>query len=324
MNNLEYSFLADELARGLAGKHFSRIRKLGDNIYRMKIGTFEIIAELGVRIHLTRYLEEAASGDKFTEKIGKELDNARLAGVFQMNRDRILRFDFDKGSLIFEMFGDGNAILVRDGKTVCAHRYESWSDREIKAGSPYQAPRNVPSEKLEITDRYIIVSLTRLPLGKEYALEVLSRLAIDEKTPASALSGNKIVSIEREIDSIKSSAKPFGFFENGKMADFALARLSRYAKLECREFPTLSGAMDEYYSGLEAPNPRLEKLLERLEKQKERLAILIGEEKEFRSRGDFIYEKYAEVERIILLAKTGKFDENAKVDKKEKSVEVEL
>jgi predicted ribosome quality control (RQC) complex YloA/Tae2 family protein len=326
MNNLEYFFVVSELERALAGKHFGRMRKLGENAYRMKIGTFEVLCELGVRIHFTKYLGEADSQEKFVEKLGKELDNAKLLNLSQLNKDRIISFEFDKGNLIFEMFGDGNAILVRDGKTVCAHRYESWSDREIKAGSAYSPPKNVPSDKLEISDRYIIVSLTKLPLGKEYALEALSRLGIGEKTTGSALSGNKILAIEREIDAIRSGAKPYGFFNGTEMVDFALVKLSKYDGIESREFPSLSEAMDEYYSKLEAPNPKLEKLLERLDKQKERVTLLMEEEKEYRAKGDHIYGKFAEAERILSLAKAGKFDQlgDIKVDKKDKSIEIEI
>lgn len=329
MTNLEFFFLSDEFARLLVGKHFGRIRKLGENLYRMKIATIEILCESGVRIHSTKYIEATQETDKFVEKVSKELDNAKLLAITQINKDRILSFAFDRGQLIFEMFGTGNVILVAEGKTVCAQKYESWSDREIKVGSLYSPPKNIPPEKFEVSDRYIIVSLMKLPLGKEYALEVLEQLGIDEKTPGNSLSGNKLSQLEGLINEIRISAKPYGFFENGKMVDFALTKLSKYKNLETREFPSLSEAADEYYAHLEQTNPKLEKLLERLEKQNERLQVLGEEEKENRARGDYIYEHYNEAEQIITSAKTGDFDEiekkyAAKTDKKEKSVDVEF
>ncbi|MEW6723049.1 MAG: NFACT family protein [Candidatus Micrarchaeota archaeon] len=333
MSSLEYSFLADELARGLAGRHFNRIRKLKEGLYRMKIGSSEIICELGVRIHFTRYIEEAKEADKFAEKLDKELDNAKLRQVRQLAGDRILSFDFESGegesSLIFEMFGEGNAILARGGKIICAAKYESWSDREIKAGAEYRTPKTAPSEKLEAGPKYIIVSLMKLPLGKDYALEALARCGIGEKTPGSALSGNKLMELERAISGIRESAKPVGFFENGKMKDFALAPLSKYATLENRAFASLSEAADEYYSKVEEENPELEKLEERLKKQKERLSALADEEAASRALGDLIYANYAKAEEALALAKAGKFDElekkfAAKIDRKEKKMEFEL
>jgi len=329
-SSLDYSFLVNELARSLNGKHFNRMRKLGESIYRLKIGTSEIICELGIRIHFTKYIEPTED-DKFTEKLNKELDNAKLLSIEQINNDRIVAFQFDKGSLIFEMFGKGNAVLVRDGKTICASTYESWSDREIKPGSPYQPPKTAPSKNLEVSDKYIIVSLMRLPLGKEYALEALARCGIDEKTPGNSLSGNKILALEQEIKHIREQAKPYAFYEKEKMVDFSLAKLRKYQNtqsFETRGFASLSEVADEYYAHLEKSNPKLEKLLDRLEKQKERMHILLEEEKTYREKGDLIYADYQKIEEILVMAKAGKFDElekkGAKIDKKEKSVELEI
>ncbi|MCI0503714.1 NFACT family protein [Candidatus Micrarchaeota archaeon] len=328
MSNLEYSFIVRELGQALNGKHFGRIRKIGGSTYRMKIAGLEVICELGVRLHATKYIEPAES-DKFTEKVEKELDNARLSEIKQINNDRIVSFAFDKGELVFEMFGDGNAILVKDGKTVCAHKYESWSDRDIKAGAPYKPPKTAPAGRLEVTDKYIIVSLMKLPLGKDYAMEALSRAEIDEKAPGNSLSGNRILALEQEIAKLQSEAKPVAFSEGGKIADFALARLSKYSKLETSEPKTLSEAADEYYAHVVKTNPKLEKLKERYDKQAERLAELREEEKANKEKGDFIYANYQKAEDIIALAKAGKEQElekkhNGKMDKKEKSVEADL
>lgn len=322
MSGLEYSFVISELAPSLIGRHFGRIRKLGEKTYRMKIGSTELLCELGVRLHATRYLEEAEQTEKFTEKLSKELDNAKLVNMEQINHDRIVSFVFDRASLIFEMFGDGNAILVRDGKIVCAHRYESWSDREIKAGSEYKPPKTAPSAKLELTEKYVIVSLMRLPLGKQYALEALTRAGIDEKKQGDKLTQEEVAKLERVISDIRTNAKPLAFCDDGKLVDFALAPLSVYASLEKKESATLSEAADEYYMHAEKPNPRLEKLLKRLEAQQERLAELAEEAKQNKAKGDLIYERYAEVEKAISMAKSGK--SKGKLDKKEKTVELEL
>jgi predicted ribosome quality control (RQC) complex YloA/Tae2 family protein len=375
MAALEYSFLVAELAPRIAGRHFGRMRKLGDGIYRMKIGTTEILCELGVRIHETRYVEEAAGGDKFAEKAVKELDNSRLLSVEQLNNDRIISFVFDRGQLVFEMFGNGNAILVRDGTTVCAVKYEKWSGRETAAGKPYSPPPPamphsapppalphstqppampaaisqvlpssespakppaIPSAKPETSDKYIISSLMKLPFGKDYAIEALARAGIGEKTPGNEIPGDKLAMLESELGKIRSSAKPFVFYDDNKPADFALAQLVKYQKLEARSFASLSEAADEYYSHVEKPNPEVEKLVRRLEKQQERLLELAQEEKADREKGDFIYAHYQEVELLLALAKEGKFDElgkfqaqaanvkAGKMNKKEKSVEVEI
>jgi predicted ribosome quality control (RQC) complex YloA/Tae2 family protein len=331
MSVLEYAFMVKELAPKVTGKHFNRIRKLADGVYRLKIGSTEILCELGTRMHETMLIEPTEQTDKFAEKTAKELDNARLLAVAQINNDRIISFEFDRASLIFEMFGDGNAILVRDGKTIAAASYGSWSDREIKPGAPYSPPKNATSGKLEPSDRYIIVSLMKLPFGKEYAAEALARAGIDEKTPGVSLKPEQLARLEKELSDIAEAASPVLFMDSasGKPVDFSLAPLARYSKLETRNLKTLSEAADAYYSAAERPNPELDKLQKRLEKQQERMLELQGEERQERAMGDYIYANYQQAERIIQLAKSGEFSEieakyKGKADKKEKSVEVEL
>lgn len=328
LSNLEYSFLIRELAPKIVGKHFRRIKKISVGLYRIKIGDSEILCELGIRIHETRLLEKSELTDKFIEKVSKELDNAKLLSLEQINNDRILSFNFDKCSLIFEMFGEGNIVLVCNSNIVCAHKYESWSDREIAVGASYKPPKTMPSDNLDLSDRYVIVSLMKLPFGKEYALEVLSRAGIDEKTPGNQLTETEITKLKHELEMLKHLVKVYGFYEKGKIADFALTSLSKYAAMEKKEFATLSDAADEYYAAVEKPNPEVEKLLRRLEKQKERLVGLIEEEKMSRLKGDYIYARYVEIEHILDLAKTGKLTEleaySVKINKKDKSIEVEL
>ncbi|MFH1520085.1 MAG: NFACT family protein [Candidatus Micrarchaeota archaeon] len=323
MTNLEYSFLVDELSPKITGKHFNRIKKLNDGIYRMKIANYEILCELGVRIHLTKYIEQTSETDKFTEKVAKELDNAKLLAITQVNHDRIVLFDFDKAQLIFEMFSDGNAILIRDGKTIAAVKYQSWTGREIKSGSQYSPPKNIPTSGLELSDRYVIVSLMKLPLGKDYVIEALSRAKIDEKKQGNQIDSSEKKKLEYELEKIKKETTPLLFVDGSKIIDYGLTPMSKYSTFTIQESQTLSDAADEYYSKAEKLNPKLEKLLSRLEKQQERLMELLQEEKDFKANGDFIYANYAIIENIIQLATVGKFDElNAQIDKKEKSVTV--
>ncbi|MBU0527187.1 NFACT family protein [Candidatus Micrarchaeota archaeon] len=320
MTNLEYSFITSELSALVVGKHFSRIRKVGDGIYRMKIGTFEILCELGVRLHTTKYMEDPQPHDKFVQKLEKELDNAKLLEIKQINSDRIISFDFDRASLVFEMFGKGNIILVKEGTTVAAFKYETWSDREIKVGSPYKSPSNVPMEKLVPSDKYIIVSLMKLPLGKEYVQEALLRSSIEEKTPGSKLTPEQLAELEKQLEIIKSSTSPHLYKSGEKPIAFSLTSITPLSEFTCEETNSLSEAADEYYKNVDAPNVDLEKLQKRLEKQNERVELLKQEEIAYKEKGDYIYAHYMEVQQVLEEAKAGK----GELNKKEKSVEAEI
>ena len=267
MSSLEYSFLSNELSTKLVGKYFSRVRKLSEDTYRIKIGDYELLCQLGIRLHITKYIEDPKLSDQFAEKVSKELDNARVKAVRQINNDRIISIDFERGSIIFEMFGDGNVIFVKDDLINCASKYEKWADREIKVGLPYKAPKASTSSKIEYTDRYIIVCMMKLPLGKDYSCAILSKLKIDEKTPASSLSGNQISNLESEIEKVLSNLSPVLFKDGDKIVDFALFPLPKFSSLTSVSCTSLSDAADEYYSKVEKENPQAQKIQNRLEKQ---------------------------------------------------------
>jgi predicted ribosome quality control (RQC) complex YloA/Tae2 family protein len=322
MSNLEYSFMVQEL-QSLVGKHFNRIRRISDGIYRMKIGSTELLMQLGIRLHRTRYMEEAQPSDQLVQRLEKELDNAKLLSLEQVNEDRIVSFSFDKGKLILEMFGGGNAVLVRDGKVIAASRYERWAGRQIMPDSEYRPPAMKPSSKLEPSDRYIIVSMVKLPYGREYAIEALARAGIGEKTPGDKLSQEQIAALEAELIGMRDSAKPYLFKKDGRLLDYSLTPLSAYPGAEAVETASLSEALDEYYAKAQVPDERMEKLERRLEKQMERLGSLKEEEALNKMKGDLIYERYQEVEEMIACAKKGEF-RDWKVNKKERWVEAEL
>jgi len=333
MTNLEYSQVVEELQQ-YVGKHFSKI-SLAGSTYRIKIGTASILCELGVRLHLTKYIEKETTLDSFCQKVRRELDNSRLLSVVQVNHDRVIQFEFKAGSLYFEMFGKGNVVLVQEGNTVAAAKREKWADREIKPGAPYKTPKASVVFELNraISDKYIAASLMKLPFGKPYVLEVLRRAGIDEKIPGNKLSAKQKSSLQGEFDSLNSSLEPICFYEGDAVVDFSLTKLSEYSDAKVRAFPSLSEAADEFYFKKKPPeNPELKKLRDRLEKQKERLEKLKLEERECKEKGDFIYANFQEMEQILKTASEKKLSDiekeleryKVKVNKKEKTIELEL
>ena len=336
MSNLEYSFIVSEL-QPLVGKHFDKIRKVPLG-YRFRIGDVNLFVQPGIRLHRTVYIEETETEDKFVQKTNAELDNARLLSIRQINNDRIIGFSFDKGDLIFEMFGKGNCILVKDGKTVVAMKEESWSDREIKRGVEYKPPKpsTVASLSDALTDRYVIIALLKLPLGKEYAQEVLSRSGIDEKTPGNKLTDQQIESIEREMKKLTDEAKPVIFLKGSKPVEFGLTHFSSKKDFEKKETACLNEAADLFYwenKGIDRSS--VEKLERRLSEQKERMEELEREETGLKAAGDYIYAHYDEIDKIISESRSAALDsleqklqsmkvKIEKVDKKNKSIELEV
>jgi len=330
---VEYGYLAEEL-QGLVGKRFSKISKL-ENGYRLRIGDADVMCQPPIRLHITKYIEESEEADSLVEKIRKEVKGARLEGVSQINSDRVIMLDFGECRLYFEMFAKGNIILVKEGKTIAALRYEHWADREIKPNMEYKTPKPPPTKISDIlSDKYIIVALLKFPLGREYVEELLLRADINEKIPGNRLSEKQIEKLENELDKMRKEFSPYVFYDGGKPIAFGLIKFSKYSNLEKREFRTLSEAADEYYLANQMPmeDKKVEKLKLRLAKQEEYLEELKKEEKEYKEKGDFVYANYEEIEKILRIASSSGMGEiegklsryKAKLNKKEKSIEVDI
>ena len=336
LTSLEYSFLLNELKK-IFGKYFTKVYQVAENKFRFKFGDIEITCEPGVRLNISKYIEQGEGEAKgFVRAIREELENKRVKDVYQQNKDRIIVIEFEREELklIFEMFGKGNIILVKGEETIAAMKEEEWSDRVIKKGEKYNFPKSNVAENIEtvISEKYIIVSMMQLPLGKEYAKEALIRCSIDEKKQGSKLTNDEIKCIEKEIHEIVKSAKPYGFYENKELVNYGLTEFKAYEALEKKEFETFSELLEEYYmKQREDRNEELEKLQFRLDEQTKKLEEMKNEETEYKKIGDYLYENYEEIEKILNTAKESNSDEietklkkyNIKVNKKEKEIEIE-
>ncbi|MBI2079329.1 NFACT family protein [Candidatus Micrarchaeota archaeon] len=331
MENLEYCFISNELQK-IVGMHLSNFYKVGDGKYRMKIGSEQIILEVGVRLGFAKYLGEALDADNFVNRVKKILDNKKLVKIRQLNDDRIIIFDFDGGfEFIFEGFGKGNIILVENGKNITAFKEEEWADRIIRSGREYKYPKNSLVENLAevLSDKYVISSMLKLPLGKEYSKEILIRCGVEEKTPGESLKKEEIREIELEIERMKKELKPYLFMDGEMVLDFGLIKFSKYDGKVVVEKNSLSEATEEFYRGVIEKSEEVESLERRLSKQIERLEELKVEEKERKLIGDFIYENYEKTEDIIKKAKkigieNVESEMKVKTNKKKKEIEIEI
>ena len=120
---------------------------------------------------------------------------------------------------------------------------------------------------------------------------------------------------------------PYGIYENEKIRGVSLVKPNVSAK----EFPSLSEALDEYYfNNKEVKNEKLEKLKKRLVEQYKRLESLQQEEHEYKKKGDYFYEHYETIEKVLVTLKNTPLNElqekfpQAKIDKKKKEIELEL
>ncbi len=149
MSNLDYSFLVEEL-QPLVGGFVNKIFELRPNLFRFKVRgdkEYNLIIELGLRAHLSKYIEESPEmPSSFVMQLRKHLENAKITEIKQENDDRLLVFTFqkvDEYHIIFEMFAKGNLILTSADYTIISpYKAEQTGKRAIKRLESYIALPN--------------------------------------------------------------------------------------------------------------------------------------------------------------------------------------
>ncbi|MEW6528765.1 MAG: NFACT family protein [Candidatus Micrarchaeota archaeon] len=337
MQIIEYSYIVRELAQ-LEGKHFSKIYKMDENSFRLKIGDSHVMIKLPFSVGIAKYITEGKELDNFTEAIKKILHNQKLQKICQCGRDRILSFEFKYNILFLEMFANGNIILTDKNKKILkVFREEKWRERTIAKGLEYIIPQSGIVENIENTlcKKYIVVCLLKLPLGKEYIKEMLARCGIEEKKPGVSLTKNEICCLEKEFVDIANNQKSYLFLENGTPVDFGLIKFKKYEKLETKEMPSLSEAMEEFYTTMSKTqkNEEMQKLERRLKEQELRLEELKKEEFENNGAGDYLYANYQKIEELLEIAKKAGINnldfalknyKISKINKEKKEIELDL
>jgi len=300
MAGIEYAYVAEEFNRLLAGKHLQKFQKIRDDVYRLRFEKFDVVCELGLRMHITKYLEESEEADAFVQKARKEVVGRRLSEVRQLNRDRILQFFFEGGlSLVFELFKKGNIVILKENGILGVLREGRWGRRELKRGAVYLTPPPPPQKLEEVLDeKPIITSLIRLSFGKEYARELLLRAGINENTAANSLAADVVERLKKEMN---FAPEPQLFVLGGKAVGFGLISFAGHGKAKVEKTETLSEAADRFYfeNRREEALPGLKKLEVRLEKQQQYLCQLKKEEECFREMANWFYANYAYAEELI-------------------------
>jgi len=316
MANLDYFFLVGELEK-LRGGRLAKIYELGPGRFRFKFAKegnqYQLVAELGTRLHLTKFVEEAPNKPTtFAMVLRKYLDNAVLTSVEQVNFDRIVVLKLEKKekySLVFEMYGTRGNLLLCDcaGKIIQPYTTEEKGGRVLKRGEIYTAPKQSSG----------------LNVAPFYQEEVLSRVGIGGRKPEE-LDESEKGAVEKEIERIKSRiSEPRAYYEAGKPVAFSSIELKKFEGLEKKEFEKMSDALDEYYANFSEPvaksaEGKEEKALKKLEflaeQQRKTAEENEAKAKEQREIGDAVWNNLEKADELIT---------NARKEGKKK-IEVEL
>ena len=234
--------------------------------------TLQLLIEAGKRAHLTSFIMgKPSTPPAFCMALRKYLRNGRVRSVQQPDFERVLVIQIGTRegvfSLIAELFGDGNIILVNpQGTILYALAYREMRDRNVLRGASYQpAPQSGKNpfalgrqdfdEVKQFGQLDVVRALTKfLGIGGLYSEEILLRASIDKNVPCEALTQQQIEAIYTEMRVLVSKITDgkiepnLVVDERGEWLDVIPFPLKKYAEFNQKPFKSFNEALDEYYS----------------------------------------------------------------------------
>ena len=260
----------------------------------------------------------------FASYLRKYIDNARIGKVRQIGFDRVVEMELTKSDgdykLVFEMFGGGNVLLLKDGIIQNCLVQKTYRDRKTRPGEQYVMPKSRfdPTQSSEedflasfrSSDADAVRTLaTAVNLGGQYAEEVCTRVGIPKSTPAKDVDDAAVArmygAMEDIVRHVLEDPEPTAYLKDGKIEDFAPVVMLSHSDLEAKRFNTLSEIIETYLEETGRAeeeayvDPAVEKLLKRIAKQEETLLDYRSQEEEYRRKAEALYADYQKAAQLL-------------------------
>ncbi len=329
MSSFDVRSVVTELA-SLEGAHMDKIYHWGSGnvLFRLNIqgqGKKELLFEDRKWLYCpSKKPETPTMPSTFASYLRKYIDNARIGKVRQVGFDRVVEMELSKSDgdyrLIFEMFGGGNVLLLKDGIIQNCLVQKTYRDRKTRPGEPYAMPKSRfdPTESVESdfltafrsSEADTVRTLaTAVNLGGQYAEEVCVRSGIDKSTPASNVDDATVArmyeAMEGIVKSVLQEPEPTAYLRDGKIEDFAPVTLQSHPDMEAKRFDSLSEVIEAYLEETGKAeeeayvDPAVEKLLKRISKQEETLSEYKLQEEEYRRKAEALYTDYQKADELL-------------------------
>ncbi len=340
LTSFDIRLLAEEL-QALRGAYLGKVYQDGPSfIFRFHVprrGKTELFVHPGRWLFLGQGFKRPAQPPPFAQALRKALSNAVIREVSQRGFDRILLLEWERktpGTLVFEMFGRGNLLLLKEGEIEVALAGGKWKSREVRRGIPYMFPpegvnllemdRDALTKSLAgQTDPLVKILATALSLGRLYAEELCARTELSKQQPAGELTEAEIEGLYTSLQALLgqlASPTPAVVLNEGPI-DVVPFPLKVYEGYEARPYATMSEALQFYVTSLkprekEKPDPGVTRMERRIRRQEKTLAeALEGAEVADQGAG-YLYAHYQDVDRQIRLAREGRVREGVDPERK--------
>lgn len=339
MTNVDVAALAAELSRLLDGARVDKAyQPAKDRVlirFRQRgLGRLDLLFELGRFVTVTKRAIDNPDRPSMVAKILRQkYGNARVVGVSQVGFDRLMRIDLERDarrSIVLELFGEGNMLLLDEGGTIfLPMRGEDYGARKLRQGEAYQAPPggarpfDLDVDALrEAAGRGRGKDVVRflamdLGFGGQWAEELCARAGLDKKAAPKELDDGAWGALHAAVaelgaDIARNDLAPALVYEDGELTDavpFTMETL-RPPKHVYEEAPTFREALDAFFVGIETGEDeddprraRFEEAKGKLERQVKQMEDAIAgfqeEEDARRADGEALYARFQEVQKVL-------------------------
>ncbi|MGB9635514.1 MAG: NFACT family protein [Candidatus Micrarchaeia archaeon] len=333
--DLEYHYITRELKEKLVQSHISKIYQLTDVLFKLtfagKTGKHTLLVQIPKYITLTsRVLQPPETPSNFIMALRKRIMGGQVEDVYQNGFERIVFISIKnqgkRYKMIIELFSRGNIILCNEqGIIEVVYRSEEWKDRKIARGLEYRmppsklSPYDITTEHITLCGKKSLFAgiLSRVSIAPKYLEEAFFRAGINPKINVELSEHDRQELIER-VHEVCNEGRYYVYMKDGKIVDYSVCSLSKYADFEKMEFGSVCELIDKVYepvlvdTGAEN-NTVKEKEKAVLEEMKVHLEELRRKAEEYKQYGDLIYSNYALLERLVeetkLMERKGMDDE---------------
>ena len=169
LSNLDLHYLVREM-KSLEGQYVQKVYGEG-RTFRLRFKNADVVTRVPEKIYLAdKPPTFSEHPDSYVMLLRKHIAG-KLVRVEQLNFDRILRFTFEKASLVFELFAKGNVILLNaDSRIIKPLENEKYASRVIEKvrGVISRQPDNEISYFYDFAHIHKSTTPTALPMCRSW------------------------------------------------------------------------------------------------------------------------------------------------------------
>ncbi len=310
-SNVDAHFLVAE-AKALEGEHLQKVFG-SPTLYRFKFRSQDLVFHIPETAYLTSNPPQFTQHpNTFTMLLRKHLVG-RLQKISQVNFDRIIRLDFAGASIVFELFGEGNVLLLDDFNTIIRpFRAEEFASRKLYSREKYVAPpmeKQLPdafnADALKSLSGPIVPALAKtVNLSPLYIEQACATAGIAKTTKADSLSFEQEAKLAEALKGIlHAKPDPRAYLKDGKPYLAAPFPIVTKASEQTEQASTFSEALQKVFLAKEPPKaPETDTTVRRtalLEKQAETMALFEQKADEAKKKAEWIHANSAMISRLL-------------------------